>query len=71
MYYTSKNKADLENYNSFVTLNEGYSSSTKSWSEVIKHYREDLYAILVNEKYDVELDILEQLNGWYDEENTI
>ncbi len=65
MYYISENKTDLENYNALVTKGEKYSGTTQQWSVIVKHQEKELFAIILNEKYIIDLELLEVLNGWY------
>jgi len=70
MYYISENKTDLENYNQLVNIGEKYNGTTNKWGEVVKHFELELYAIIINEKYTSNLEVIENLNGWYDTETT-
>jgi len=67
MYYISKNKKDLENYNQLVNDGENYNGTTNNWGEVIKHFELELYAIIINEKYTSRLEVIENLEGWFNE----
>ena len=65
MYYISKNIKDLQDYNDLVNKGENYNGTTQEWSTIVKHYKEDLFAIIVNEKYNFDLEVLDLLDGWY------
>jgi hypothetical protein len=67
MYYISENKTNLENYNQLVNNGENYKGTTNNWGEVIKHFELELYAIIVNDKYTSRLEIIENLEGWFNE----
>lgn len=69
MYYTSKTKAELEEYNQLVTDGENYSSSTTNWAEVIKHPSGLDFAIIKHPNYDLELTFVESLSeDWFTNE---
>jgi hypothetical protein len=70
MYYTSENKIELEDYNQLVNNGENYNGTTNNWGEVIKHFELELYAIIINDKYISRLEVIENLEGWFNE-NTI
>ena len=70
MYYISEKKTDLENYNQLVNNGENYNGMTNNWGEVIKHFELELYGIIINDKYISRLEIIENLEGWFNE-NTI
>ena len=65
MYYISKNIKDLQDYNDLVNKSENYNGTTQQWSTILKHFEKDLFAIIVNEKYKIDFQILELLDGWY------
>jgi hypothetical protein len=65
MYYISQNKTDLENYNALVNEGENYNGTTQQWCDIIKHQEKELFAIIINEKYKTELELLDFLDGWY------
>jgi hypothetical protein len=67
MYYISENKIELENYNELVNDGENYNGTTNNWGEVIKHFELELYGIIINNKYTSRLEIIENLNGWFNE----
>jgi hypothetical protein len=67
MYYISENKIDLENYNQLVNNGENYNGTTNNWGEVIKHFELELYAIIINDKYTSRLEVIENLDGWFNE----
>jgi hypothetical protein len=67
MYYISGNKIELEEYNELVNDNENYMGTTNNWGEVIKHFELELYGIIINNKYTSRLEIIENLNGWFNE----
>ena len=67
MYYISENKIALENYNQLVNDGENYNGTTNNWSEVIKHFELELYSIIINEKYTSRLEVIENLEGWFNE----
>lgn len=70
MYYTSTNKAELEAYDTLVTQGEGYDGvKTIKWANIIEHKDGNLFAILANNKYDSDLNTLENLEGWFEEFN--
>ena len=55
MYYLSKTKSDLEDYNTLVTLGEHYDGvTTVGWAKVIEHPNSEDFAILKHNKYEVE-----------------
>lgn len=64
MYYTSTNINDLIDYVEQVNNGENYNGTTTTWAKVIKHYNEDRWAIVANPKYSAELETLDNLNGW-------
>lgn len=66
MYYISNIKQDLIDYNNKVDQGENYNGITTTWANVIKHYNEDLWAIVKHTKYDAELETLETLDGWHE-----
>ena len=68
MYYISNIEQDLINYNDTVNQGENYNGTTTNWANIIKHYNEELYAIMKHPKYSAELEELETLNGWYNNE---
>jgi len=67
MYYTSENIQHLEDYNQLVNIGENYNGTTNNWAEVIKHFQFELYAIIINEKYTSSLEVIENLEGWFNE----
>jgi hypothetical protein len=69
MYYTSENKQELETYNQMVSESENYDGvSTVSWANIVEHQNGITYAILAHSKYPVELDIIDNLDGFFPEE---
>ena len=65
MYYISNIKQDLIDYNDTVNQGENYNGTTTTWANVIKHYNQDLYAIMKHPKYNADFYELETLEGWY------
>ena len=67
MYYTSKNKADLEAYNDKVVWSENYDGVyTTDWAQVIEHPNGVDYAMLKHDNYNTELTLLEILSeDWF------
>ena len=66
MYYTSINEQDLIDYNDLVNQGENYNGTTLRWANVIKHYNQDIWAIMKHPSYDAQLDTTETLEGWYE-----
>ena len=67
MYYVSENKQELEAYNQLVSESENYDGiSTLSWANIIEHKNGNQFAILINPKYEVDLPIIDSLEGWFD-----
>jgi len=67
MYYTGT-KQECESYNAIVTQGEKYQSSTGSWSTILEHKNGVEFAIIRNEKYSSELELLTELpNDWFPE----
>ena len=65
MYYISKNIKDLQDYNDLVNKSENYNGTTQEWGVIVKHFEKDLFAIIVNEKYKIDSESLDSLDGWY------
>jgi hypothetical protein len=68
MYYISNIEQDLIDYNDMVNQGENYNGTTTTWANVIKHYDLDLYAILKHPKYNTDLETINNLDGWYEQE---
>lgn len=71
MYYTSKNKAELESYNNLVSQSENYDGvTTIGWAKVVEHPNGEDFAILAHSKYESELETLDRLSeDWFPQEN--
>ena len=71
MYYTSKNKTELEAYNILVSQSENYDGvTTIGWAKVVEHQNGEDFAILAHSKYESELTELESLSeDWFPQEN--
>ena len=68
MYYTSKNKAELETYNELVSQSENYDGvTTVGWAKIIEHQNGEDFAILAHSKYESILPSIDNLNGWFAE----
>ena len=65
MHYISNIEQDLIDYNNMVNQGENYNGTTITWANVIKHYNQELYAIMKHPKYDANLDAIETLDGWH------
>lgn len=71
MYYTSKNKAELETYNELVSQSENYDGvTTVGWAKIIEHQNGEDFAILAHSKYTNEdLEQIDSLDSsWFPEE---
>ena len=70
MYYVSTSKADLESYNNLVSIGEHYDGQTTvRWANVIEHKDGNLFAILKNDKYETDLQTVENLSSdWFPED---
>ena len=64
MYYISTNINDLIDYVEQVNQGENYNGTTTTWANIIKHYNEDLWAVVANDKYIADLQTLDKLEGW-------
>jgi hypothetical protein len=71
MYYISENIKDLQDYNNFVNKKENYSGTTTNWSDIIKHKDENLFAILINDKYITNLQSIVEPIGWYNKKEEL
>ena len=68
MYYTSDDKADLENYNKKVSEGERYDGQfTTKWAEIIEHKDGNQYAILKHNNYHSPLQSVSDLTEWFDD----
>ena len=69
MYYTSTNKSEVEAYNNLVTQSAnlgGEGSQALKWADVITHKDGNQFAILKNENYPSEMQEIESLDGWFE-----
>ena len=67
MYYTSKDKSVLENYNSRVSAGEKYDGvKTIKWANILKHPDREEYAILINTKYEEDLEESSLDETWFE-----
>ena len=64
MYYISTNINDLIDYVEQVNQGENYNGTTTTWANIIKHYNQDLWAVVANDKYIADLQTLDKLEGW-------
>ena len=64
MYYISTNINDLIDYVEQVNQGENYNGTTTTWANIIKHYNEDLWAVVAHTKYIADLQTLDKLEGW-------
>ena len=64
MYYISNIEQDLIDYNNLVNQGENYNGTTTTWANIIKHYNQDLWAVVANDKYIADLQTLDKLEGW-------
>ena len=64
MYYISTNINDLIDYVEQVNQGENYNGTTTTWANIIKHYNQDLWAVVANHKYIADLQTLNKLEGW-------
>lgn len=71
MYYTSTIEQDLIDYLDLVNQSENYSGGTTTWSNIIKHYQEENYAIVAHPRYTSNLATLDNLDGWYEPQNNL
>lgn len=70
MYYIGT-KQDCEDYNEKVNKGEGYNSTTRTWSKVIKHHNKEIYAIRKHENYNDDLPIVDNIDDFYPPQNDI
>jgi len=71
MYYESNIEQDLIDYLESVNQSENYNGGTTTWSNIIKHYQEDRYAIIAHPRYESNLATLDNLEGWYEPINDL
>lgn len=65
MYYTGTEE-ECNDYLQTVNKGENYSGTTTTWANVIKHYSQNLYAIVKHDKYSAELSTLDSLSSdWF------
>ena len=64
MYYTGT-KQECEDYNTKVTSGEKYHGSTIKWDYVTEHQNGVEFSILKHDKYESEMEQIENLDSWY------
>ena len=64
MYYISNNINDLIDYVEQVNQGENYNGTTTTWANIIKHYNQDLWAVVAHPKYIDNFQTLDKLEGW-------
>ena len=68
MYYRGT-KEECEDYNTKVTLGEGYQGSTNSWASVTSNQNGQGFAILKHESYESEMTLIDKIpDSWFNEE---
>lgn len=68
MHYTSTTRSELEAYNKLVSNGENYDGTfTTKWAEIKEHQNGIDYAILKNDKYPSDLQVIESLDGWFND----
>jgi hypothetical protein len=55
-------------YNNLVTQAQNYSGVTNKWADVIKHYNQDLWAVIAHPNHTSTLNTIENLEGWHNPE---
>ena len=65
MYYRGT-KEECEDYNTKVTLGEGYQGSTNSWANITSNQNGQGFAILKHESYESDMTLIDKIpDSWY------